>query len=85
MTVGVPPFGSTKTIAGLGQRGRTRPSPPSARYAFPQRREEKHLFTFAPTRTQFVRLTYPDHYDEAVDYNNTFAFTTECQVYAPSE
>ncbi len=52
---------------------------------FRQRNEERHLFAFPSTPAQFVRLTYPDHYDEAEGYNNTFAFTTECQVYAPSK
>jgi len=50
---------------------------------FSLRKEEKHLFSFPPTLARFVRLTYPDHYDTAVGYTNTFVFTTECRVYAP--
>ena len=82
--VGVPPFGSTKTIqvsvSADGQAFR-----PVGSHVFRQRNEEKHPFAFPAAPARFVRLTYPDHYDEAVDYNNTFAFTTECQVYAPSK
>ena len=84
VAVGVPPFGSTKTIqVSVSADGQTFRSVGS--YVFRQRNEERHLFAFPATPAQFVRLTYPDHYDEAEGYNNTFAFTTECQVYAPSK
>lgn len=82
VTVGVPPFGSTKTVeVSVSADGNT--FTPVGRCVFSLRKEEKHLFSFPPTLAQFVRLTYPDHYDTAVGYTNTFVFTTECRVYAP--
>ena len=81
--IGVPPFGSTKTVqVAVSADGSAFTEVGS--YVFSLHKEEKHLFTFPPTSAQFVRLTYPDHYAESVDYPSTFAFTTECQVYAPS-
>ncbi len=81
--IGVPPFGSTKTIqVSVSADGKTFTGVGS--HVFSQRKEAKLLFAFPAVRTQFVRLTYPDHYDDAVDYSNTFVFTTECQVYAPT-
>jgi len=82
VTVGMPPFGATKTVrVSVSADGQAFTDVGS--YVFPQRREEKHLFAFQPTPARFVRLTYPDHYEDGAGYNNTFAFTTECCVYAP--
>ena len=80
--VGVPAFGSTKTIAiGVSADGTT--FIPVGSFVFSQRREQKHRFTFAAVNARYVRLTYPDHYEATVDYTPTFAFTTEAEVYAP--
>ena len=80
--MGVPPFGSTKTvrvsISADGQRftgvGKT---------TFQLRQEEKHRFSFPGTSARYVRLTYVDHYPDTVGYSPTFAFTEEVEVYAP--
>lgn len=83
VAVGVPPFGSTKTVSvavsadGISFRD-------VGTYVFSQRKEEKHLFHFAPTSARFVRLTYPDHYAEAEGYLPTFVFATELAAYAPN-
>ena len=82
--VGLPPFGSTKTVqVSVSADGKAFTDIGS--YVFPHAREERHLFTFKPVPAQFVRLTYPDHYDAVATYPNTFAFTTECEVYAPAK
>ena len=80
--VGMPPFGSTKTVqVSVSADGQT--FTPIGSYVFTQRHAERHLFRFAPTTGRYVRLTYPDHYDAEADYNNKFAFTSEVEVYGP--
>gem|GEM_PF-269084 len=80
--LGVPPFGSTKTIeVSLSADGQTFTE--IGRSVFAQREEARLLFSAPrPTPARFVRLTYPDHYADEAGYTNTFAFTTECEVYA---
>ncbi|BDI34289.1 hypothetical protein CCAX7_63400 [Capsulimonas corticalis] len=82
VVIGVPPFGSTKTvkvsISADGQQftgvGKT---------MFSIRKEEKHRFSFPGAPARYVRLTYTDHYPDTVDYAPTFVFTNEVEVYAP--
>ena len=83
--LGVPSFGSTKTIeVSLSADGEKFTK--IGQSVFAQRQESKLLLSFSrPMPAQFVRLTYPDHYAETAGYPNTFAFTTECQVYAPTK
>jgi hypothetical protein len=79
---GVPPFGSTKTVkVSLSADGHTFTEVGS--YIFSLRHEERHLYKFPPMLARYVRLTYPDHYSEQVEYQPTFMFTTEVEVYAP--
>jgi lysophospholipase L1-like esterase len=80
--VGVPSFGSTKTVeVSLSPDGQT--FTPVGRYIFSERDEERHMFKFPATSARYIRLTYLDHYEAALDYTNTFAFTTEVAAYAP--
>lgn len=80
--VGVPGFGSTKTIKlSLGTDETTFTEVGS--YTFVQKKEEKYLFKFAPTKARYIRLTYTDHYTEQADYPVTHAFTTEVTAYTP--
>jgi len=82
--LGVPPFGSTKTIkVSVSADGQNFTEVGS--YAFSQNKEEKHRYVFAPVTARYVRLTYPDHYDEQVQYPPNFVFTTEVEVYAPAK
>ena len=79
--VGIPAFGSTKTVAvSVSPDGQN--FTPVGSYVFSLRREEKHTYRFAAINARYVRLTYPDHYDEEVGYTKTFAFTSEVEVYA---
>lgn len=80
--VGVPPFGSTKTVeVSVSADGTT--FTPVGRYAFSQRHEERHLYKFPPVTARYVRLTYLDHYNVEADFGNYFMFTTEAEVFAP--
>ena len=78
--MGVPPFGSTKTVeVSLSEDGQN--FTPIGKYVFSQRREERHLFEVAPTNARYVRLNYPDHYAEFAGYAPNFVFTSEVQVF----
>ncbi len=79
---GVPAFGSTKTIeVSLSTDGQTFTKAGS--YVFSQSKVENHLYTLTPASARYVRLTYPDHYDEKVGYPQNYSFTTELEVYPP--
>ncbi len=83
IVIGVPGFGSTKTvqvaISSDGSDFKT-----IGRHGFLIRKEEKRLFTFAPTTARQVRLTYLDHHAESAGYAPFFAFTSDVQVFAPA-
>ena len=82
VTVGVPPFGSTKTInISVSADGKTFTEVGS--HVFSLHKEEQYTYAFPAVTARYVRLTYPDHYDEQVGYGQNFAFTTEVEVYAP--
>jgi lysophospholipase L1-like esterase len=82
VAVGVPHFGSTKTVRVSLSADQTNFQEVGT-YVFSLRKEEKHLFSFAPTRARYVRLTYIDNYDESVIYPAGHAFTSELAAYAP--
>jgi len=82
--VGVPPFGSTKTVQ-LSVSADGKAFTDVGSYVFRLQTEEKHLFAFPAAAAQFIRLTYPDHYEAEVGYPNRYVFTTECAVYAPAK
>ncbi len=84
VAIGVPDFGSTKTIeVSVSVDGTTFRK--VGRYAFTIRKEEKRLFSFEPMKARQVRLTYLDHHDEPAGYPQPFAFTTDVQVFAPQK
>ncbi|HEY3333062.1 MAG TPA: GDSL-type esterase/lipase family protein [Capsulimonadaceae bacterium] len=79
--VGVPNFGSTKTITvAVSADGKTFTD--VGTHVFPEATETKFTYIFPGTTAKFVRLTYPDHYDAEHGYSKNFAFTTEAEVYA---
>ncbi|MDQ3812605.1 MAG: GDSL-type esterase/lipase family protein [Armatimonadota bacterium] len=82
VALGVPPFGSTKTIT-VSLSADDKEFTEVGSYVFSLKKEEKHLFTLAPVTARYVRLTYPDHYEENAGYPPVHAFTTEVEVYAP--
>ncbi len=80
--VGMPPFGSTKTVqVSVSADGQT--FTPVGSYVFTQNHAERHLYRFAPVTGRYVRLTYSDHYDAGAGYNTLFSFTSEVEVYGP--
>jgi hypothetical protein len=81
VVLGVPPFGSTKTIqVSISTDGVS--FVPVGSHVFDQAKEERNTFAFPTTPTRYIRLTYPDHYDTIVGYPPTFSFTEECEAYA---
>jgi lysophospholipase L1-like esterase len=82
VVAGVPPFGSTKTIS-ISVSDDSKDFKEIGSHVFAQRQTQQFVYT-APNEThgRYIRLTYPDHYDQAVDFDPTFAFTTEAEVYA---
>lgn len=78
--IGVPPFGSTKTVkVSLSEDNKTFTD--VGTYDFSLRKEERHTFSFNPAKSRYVRLTYAENYKEDVGYSQNFAFTTEVEVY----
>ena len=80
IAIGVPPFGSTKTVKVSISTDNTTFTE-VGEYEFSQRKEERHTFTIQPTKAQFVRLTNVDKHSQQVGYSANFAFTTECEVF----
>jgi lysophospholipase L1-like esterase len=81
--VGAPAFGSTKTIkVSLSADGQNFTE--VGTHLFPLATNRRHLFTFKPVTARYLRLTYPDHYDEEMGYNSRFAFTSEVEAFAPT-
>ena len=79
--LGIPAFGATKTITvSISTDGATFTDVGS--HTFDEAKEARYTYALAPVDARFVRLTYPDHYDDGHGYTNTFAFTEECQVFA---
>ena len=82
--LGVPAFGSTKTITvAVSADGQTYKDVGS--YVFSLHNEERHQYRFAPITARFIRLTYPDHYNESAGFTPTFVFTSEVEAYASGE
>ncbi|MCL1888438.1 MAG: discoidin domain-containing protein [Kiritimatiellaeota bacterium] len=79
--VGVPDFGSTKTIAvSVSYDGRTFTE--VGRHDFPFGKAEARLFEFAPVLARQVRLTYLGNHAENNRFDPAYCFTTEVEVYA---
>jgi lysophospholipase L1-like esterase len=83
IVVGVPHFGSTKTVEVLVSADGTT-FKTVGRYGFSLRQDEKHLFTFDAVSSRYVRLAYLDHHDQQAGYPVNFAFTSDVQVFAPA-
>ena len=78
--LGVPKFGSTKTIqVSISSDGQN--FTPVGSHVFSQNREERYLFSFNRTSARYVRLNYPDHYPDEAGYHVQFAFTSEVEVF----
>ena|GEM_PF-584457 len=80
----VPQFGSTKTVE-LSLSADGTQYTKAGSYVFSQNKAEYHLFRFAPSTAQYIRLTYADRYPDSVGYPSVFVFTTEVTAYAPGD
>ncbi len=79
--IGVPAFGSTKTVQiELSTDGKD--FKPVGKYVFKQKKSEKARIAFKPQQAHYVRVVYLDHYSAKVGYNPNFVFTTEVEVYS---
>ncbi len=82
IVIGVPSFGSTKTVdVSISMDGVNFKLVGS--YGFALRKTEKRLFKFQPAMVKQVRITYQDHHDESAGYSPNFAFTTDLQAFGP--
>jgi hypothetical protein len=80
INIGVPAFGSTKTIkVSVSEDNATFTE--VGEYEFTFKKEERHTFSIKPVKARYVRLTYVENYKENGGYSPNFAFTTECEVY----
>ncbi|MFA6713902.1 MAG: sialate O-acetylesterase [Victivallales bacterium] len=78
--LGVPSFGSTKTVnIEVSTNGKTFKKVGSA--GFQQKRAESKTVSFPAVKARYVRLTFPDHHLEKVIYDPKFIFITELEVY----
>ena len=81
--IGVPSFGSTKTVrVALGTDGQNFKEIGSTTFALAIERRKR--FSFAPQSARYIRLTFPDHYAEERGYNANFAFISEVEAYEPN-
>lgn len=78
--LGTPNFGGTKTIAiSVSTDGQTFKE--VGTHVFAPAQAERYTYLFAPTAARYVRLSYPDRYEDSPGYSRNFAFTTEAEVY----
>ena len=79
--LGVPPFGSTKTVdIEVSTDGETFKKVGSV--VFEQKKTEQKTVTFPPVKALYLRLSFPDHYTGKVTYDPKFVFITEVEAYA---
>jgi hypothetical protein len=84
VTLGVPEFGSTKTVnVAVSKDGKEFTE--VGTHQFAQKKSDRFTYTFAPTEARYVRVIYPDHYDEEAGFSKNFSFMTEVEVYAPGK
>jgi sialate O-acetylesterase len=78
--LGVPKFGSTRTVeVSTSEDGTT--FVPLGRKEFAQGTAQRVLLTGAPRTARWVRVTFPDHHDARVGYDPTFVFVSELEVF----
>jgi len=78
--LGVPAFGATKTVdVSISTDGTNFTD--VGTHTFEQRLELRFIYKFPAAQARYVRLSYPDHYDDGNGYSNNFVFTTECEVF----
>lgn len=82
--LGVPGFGSTKTIQVSVSADGTTYSDVGI-HVFEAAKEARYRYVFPATQTRYIKLTYPDHYAEMHDFPPTFVFTEELEAYGSAQ
>jgi hypothetical protein len=78
--LGVPPFGSTRTVeVSLGESRTEFRSAGSA--LFRQGAAQRRTLGFEPRKARYIRITFPDRHDEPAGYPREFAFLCEVEAY----
>ncbi len=81
VVVGVPPFGSTKTVE-VSDSVDDVTFTPFGSHVFQTGEAQRAVLTSPQVNARYVRLTYPDHYAERHGgYPSTHALTSELEVY----
>lgn len=81
VNMGVPAFGSTKTVeVAVSEDGRIFSS--VGRHEFAQGATQRHLFIFQAAPARYVRIAYIDNFKTKMKYDITYMFTTELEAYA---
>jgi hypothetical protein len=84
IVVGVPDFGSTKTIA-VSVSADDADYKEVGRYDFSMNMAEQRLFNLKPQPVRHVRLTYVANHKDMNRFNNNYCFTSSVRVYAPAK
>jgi sialate O-acetylesterase len=78
--LGVPPFGSTKTVnVEVSTDGKSFTKVGSV--VFQQKKAERKTATFPTVEASYLRLTFPDYHKNKVNYDPKFIFITEVEAY----
>jgi lysophospholipase L1-like esterase len=82
--LGTPNFGGTKTITvSISTDGQTFKE--VGTHIFANAQAERYTYQFTPAAARYVRLSYPDRYEDSPGYSKNFAFTTEAEVYGAQQ
>ena len=80
ISFGVPPFGSTKTVAvAISEDGKTFTE--VGKHDFPQGKAETAEIKTNQAKARYIKLTYLDRHEKQVQYPIGFCFTTELEAY----
>jgi hypothetical protein len=83
IVVGVPDFGSTKTVAVSVSADGTEYKE-VGRYDFSMNKAEQRLFNIEPQPARHVRLAFIKNHEQTNRFNNRYCFATGVRVYAPA-
>ncbi len=82
--VSVPAFGATRTVdVLLSKDGLSYPK--VGTHTFTQKEAATWTCEFPAHKARYIRLSFPDHHDQAADYDPNCVFLSEVQAYAPAQ
>ena len=81
IVVGVPPFGSTKTV-NVSLSGDGKEFTPAGTLEFTQEKEERKTINLpSPVNARFIKLEFPDNHKKQVGYDANFIFISEVMAF----